>query len=136
MEKSLVLIKPDGVKRNIIGKIISIYEENGLSILRIKTVEPDKAKAEEHYKEHAEKPFYQSLLDSILDGNIVAMIVSGEGAICKIRDLNGATDPKKALPGTVRNLYALDIQQNTVHASDSEASAEKEISIWFPEVQE
>ncbi len=87
--------------------------------------------AEEHYLEHAEKPFYHGLIESILSGPLVAMVISGEGAIEKIRKVNGATDPKKAEPGTIRGRFGLELPENTVHASDSSASAEREIDIWF-----
>jgi nucleoside-diphosphate kinase len=131
MEQSLVLIKPDGVKRNILGKIISVYEDHGLTIVNIKTQEPNRKKAEAHYQEHVQKPFYPSLLASILEGSMVAMIVEGEDCVAKIRELNGATDPSKAAPDTVRGRYGLSLQENTVHGSDSLASAEREIKIWF-----
>lgn len=131
MERSLVLIKPDGVKRNLIGQIIAAYEAEGLVIEELQMVKALPWQAEEHYREHAEKPFYHGLIESILSGPLVAMVISGEGAIETIRKVNGATDPKKAEPDTIRGRFGLELPDNTVHASDSLTSAEREIAIWF-----
>lgn len=133
MEKSLVLIKPDGVRRNIIGKIISMYEEQGLVIEKLKRLTPTRAMAEEHYKEHREKSFYPGLIESLLSGDVVAMVVSGEYAIGAVRSINGATDPAKATPGTIRALYGEELPNNTVHGSDSEEGYLRELAIWFGE---
>lgn len=135
MEKSLVLIKPDAVRRNLIGAIIAMYEEQGLVIEELKKLTPTAAQAEDHYAEHRERPFYPGLLESILSDPIVAMVISGDHAIEKIRKINGATDPKKAAPGTVRALYGGELPDNSVHASDSPESDAREIEIWFPGTQ-
>ena len=131
MEKSLVLIKPDAVRRNLIGAIIKMYEDQGLVIEELKKLTPQLEQAEEHYAEHSARPFYPGLIESILSGDVVAMVVSGEDAIARIRQVNGATDPGKAEPGTIRALYGLELPDNSVHASDSPESAQRETGIWF-----
>ncbi|WP_432403729.1 nucleoside-diphosphate kinase [Wukongibacter sp. M2B1] len=131
MERTLVLIKPDAVKRNIIGKIIDIYEENGLYIENLKMISPTRRILENHYDEHREKPFFEELIDSLSDKILVAMIIKGDEAISRVRKINGATDPVKAEEGTIRNLYAKSIRHNTVHGSSDLESAEREIRIWF-----
>lgn len=131
MEKSLVLIKPDAVRRNLIGAIIKMYEDQGLVIEELKKITPEPEQAEAHYAEHSARPFYPGLIESILSGDIVAMVVSGVDAIARIRRVNGATDPTKAEPGTVRALYGLELPDNSVHASDSPESAKRETAIWF-----
>ena len=135
MERSLVLIKPDGVKRNLIGKIINAYEEEGLVIDELKKINALPWQAEEHYKEHIERPFYPGLIESLLSSPIVAMVVSGDNAIERIRRINGATDPKKADPETIRGRFGLELPDNTVHASDALESADREIAIWFGEIE-
>ncbi|KAF5058978.1 nucleoside-diphosphate kinase [Proteiniclasticum sp. QWL-01] len=131
MEKSLVLIKPDAVRRNLIGAIIAMYENHGLVVQRLEKLTPHPDQAKAHYAEHEEKPFYPGLIDSILSGDIVAMVVEGERAIETVRRINGATDPRKAEPGTIRALYGEELPNNSVHASDSVESAERESAIWF-----
>ena len=131
MEKSLVLIKPDAVRKNIIGNIIAIYENQGLKVINLRMGIVKEKIAEEHYKEHKGKDFYESLLRFITSGSLVAMILEGENAISKIREINGATNPEKAEEGTIRRLYADNNRENCVHASDSLESAEREINIWF-----
>lgn len=131
MEKSLVLIKPDAVRKNIIGNIIGIYENHGLKVVNLRMGVVKESVAEEHYKEHKGKEFYESLLRFITSGPLVAMILEGENAISKIRGINGATNPEKAEEGTIRKLYADSNRENCVHASDSLESAEREIKIWF-----
>ncbi len=131
MEKSLVLIKPDGVKRNIIGKIIAMYEEQGLVVEKLQRLTPTREQVEEHYKEHAAMSYYPGLIESLLSGDIVAMVISGEYAIGSVRNINGATDPDKATPGTIRALYGEELPNNTVHGSDSPESFEREYVIWF-----
>ena len=134
MERTLVLIKPDGVRRNIIGEIISRIERKGLQIaaMEMRTLDPDTAKA--HYEEHASRPFFDSLVEFITSGPLVAMVVEGERVIEAFRALAGATDPVAATPGTIRGDYALEVQQNIVHGSDSTYSAEREIKLFFPDL--
>ncbi|WP_285728932.1 nucleoside-diphosphate kinase [Nocardiopsis sp. ATB16-24] len=134
MERTLVLIKPDGVRRNIVGEVISRIERKGLSLvaMELRTLDTETAKA--HYEEHAEKPFFNSLVEFITSGPLVAMVVEGERSIEAFRALAGATDPVIATPGTIRGDFALEVQQNIVHGSDSTYSAEREIKLFFPDL--
>lgn len=132
-ERTLVLIKPDGVKRHLIGEILSRIERKGLSIaaLELKNVSDDLAR--KHYAEHEGKPFFDSLLEFITSGPVVAAILEGPRAIAAFRQVAGGTDPvEKAAPGTIRGDFALITQDNLVHGSDSPESAEREIELWFP----
>lgn len=131
MEKSLVIIKPDGVKKGLIGEIISRYEKKGLQISEMKMMTPDESILSKHYSEHVEKPFYKDLVDFMTSGKVVVMVVEGENAVEAIRIIHGATNPLKAESGTIRGLYALTMTENIVHASDSVENGEKEINIWF-----
>ncbi len=131
MERSLVLIKPDGVEKKVIGKIISLYEENGLNISNLKLMKADRSIAEEHYSEHKDKPFFENLVNFITRSPLCAMILEGEEAIKRVRELNGSTNSLEAKEGTIRNLYGNSIRENCVHSSDSNESAEREINIWF-----
>ncbi|GAB3692886.1 nucleoside-diphosphate kinase [Nocardiopsis oceani] len=134
MERTLVLIKPDGVRRNIVGEVISRIERKGLSLvaMELRTLDADTAKT--HYEEHASRPFFDSLVEFITGGPLVAMVVEGERAIEAFRALAGATDPVTATPGTIRGDFALEVQQNIVHGSDSTYSAEREIKLFFPDL--
>ncbi|WP_306366512.1 nucleoside-diphosphate kinase [Nocardiopsis sp. CC223A] len=134
MERSLVLIKPDGVRRNIVGEVISRIERKGLKIvaMELRTLDADTAKT--HYEEHSERPFFGSLVEFITGGPLVALVVEGERAIEAFRALAGATDPVTASPGTIRGDFALEVQQNIVHGSDSTYSAEREIKLFFPDL--
>lgn len=134
LEKSLVLIKPDAVERNLIGKILEVYEGAGLKIKAMEMKQINKEFAEKHYEEHRDKQFFNSLIKYITRSPLVALILEGENAIDKIRSLNGATNPEKAEFGTIRRRFALSGTENSVHASDSIESAEKEIKLWFPKV--
>src|SRR6202451_3447491 len=133
-QRTLILVKPDGVRRNIIGGVISRIERKGLKIiaLEMRTIARDTAQA--HYAEHAEKPFFGELVGFITSGPLVALVAEGDRAIEAFRSLAGATDPAKAAPGTIRGDYALQVAQNIVHGSDSPESAEREIKIFFPEL--
>jgi len=131
MEQSLVLIKPDAVERNIIGKILSIYEDRGLNILKMKKMRVSRELAEKHYEEHKGRDYYDSLINYITRSDLVALVVEGEDAISRIRKINGSNNPDKAEEGTIRKLYALSTTLNSVHASDSPVSAEREIGLWF-----
>ncbi len=133
MEKTLVLIKPDGVERHLIGQIISIYEAKGLDIIALKMLKPTKEIAEQHYCEHRDKPFFKDLVNFITRGKVCAIIIQGENAVKTLRKINGATDPAEAETGTIRGRFALSKTENLVHASDSVESAAREIKIWFPE---
>ncbi|MCE4620311.1 MAG: nucleoside-diphosphate kinase [Desulfurococcales archaeon] len=133
VERTLVLVKPDGVKRGLIGEVISRFERKGLKIKALKMVWLDKSKAEEFYSVHKDKPFFNSLVEFITSGPIVAMVLEGDSAISVVRLMIGATDGRKAAPGTIRGDFALDIQDNVVHASDSEESFRREFSVLFSE---
>ncbi|OBI37693.1 nucleoside-diphosphate kinase [Mycobacterium sp. E1386] len=133
-ERTLVLIKPDGVERQLVGEIISRIERKGLIIaaLELRRVSEDLAAA--HYAEHEGKPFFDSLLEFITSGPVVAAIVEGPRAIAAFRQLAGGTDPvEKATPGTIRGDFGLETQFNLVHGSDSPESAKREIALWFPD---
>jgi nucleoside-diphosphate kinase len=133
-QRTLILVKPDGVQRNIIGEVISRIESKGLKLvaLELRTIDADTAHA--HYAEHAEKSFFGELVDFITSGPLVALVAEGDRAIEAFRALAGATDPVKASPGTIRGDFALQVAQNIVHGSDSPESAEREIKIFFPEL--
>ena len=133
-QRTLILVKPDGVQRNIIGEVISRIESKGLKLvaLELRIIDADTAHA--HYAEHAEKSFFGELVDFITSGPLVALVAEGDRAIEAFRALAGATDPVKAAPGTIRGDFALQVAQNIVHGSDSPESAEREIKIFFPEL--
>ncbi|BBZ71052.1 nucleoside-diphosphate kinase [Mycobacterium paraseoulense] len=133
-ERTLVLIKPDGVERRLVGEIISRIERKGLTIAALELRRVSENLAAEHYAEHEGKPFFGSLLEFITSGPVVAAIVEGPRAIAAFRQLAGGTDPvDKATPGTIRGDFGLETQFNLVHGSDSTDSAKREIALWFPE---
>ncbi|MCX7694443.1 MAG: nucleoside-diphosphate kinase [Caloramator sp.] len=131
MEKTLVLIKPDGVERGLIGEIIKRYEMKGMKIKEIKSLIPTRELAEKHYEEHKGKEFFEELIKYLTSGMVVAMIIEGENAIKCVRNINGATKYQDALPGTIRGDFAYKDTYNLVHASDCKDSAEREIKLWF-----
>lgn len=133
MEETLVLIKPDGVKRQICGEILTRYERKGLIIKAMKLLQTPKELAEEHYAEHKDKPFFGELVDFITSGPVLAFVLAGKNAVTSVRTINGATNPVDATPGSIRGDYALTMDSNVVHASDSVDSAAREINLWFPE---
>lgn len=136
MQKSLVIIKPDGVKRGLIGEIINRYERKGFSLVAAKLVKVDRQVLERHYEEHKGKDFFEELISYMTEGPIMVIILEGKNVVEIIRTINGHKDPKKALPGTIRGDFAYSITRNIVHASDSEETAKREIKIWFPELKE
>ncbi|MFN8042655.1 MAG: nucleoside-diphosphate kinase [Mycobacterium sp.] len=132
-ERTLVLIKPDGVERRMIGEIIGRIERKGLSIAALELKHVDDELARAHYAEHDGKPFFDSLLEFITSGPVVAAILEGPRAVAAFRQLAGGTDPvEKAVPGSIRGDFGLETQFNLVHGSDSTESAEREIGLWFP----
>ena len=131
IEETLVLIKPDAVKAAHIGEIITIYEKNKLEIVKMRMLTMTKEIAAKHYEEHIGRPYYEELEKFMTSGKIVAMILKGEDAIKRVREINGKTDPKEAADGTIRKLYAESKQHNAVHASDSPENANREIAIFF-----
>ena len=142
-QQSLVLVKPDGVKRGLIGRIISRFEDAGLKLVATRMIWADSELTQKHYAEHVEKPFYEGLEDLLTMGPVMAMVIEGPEAIPVIRKMIGATEPKSAAPGTIRGDFATVSYEyadgrgiafkNLVHASDSPESAKEEISLWFDE---
>jgi nucleoside-diphosphate kinase len=130
-ERTLSLIKPDAVERNLIGKIIQVLEDGGLVVEKIKKIHVDINFAKKFYSVHSDKPFFNDLCNYISSGPLVAMVLKGDNAVQKNRDLMGATNPKDAKPGTIRNLYAISIDKNSVHGSDSVENAKIEIGLFF-----
>lgn len=133
MERTFVAIKPDGVKRGLIGELISRFERKGYKLIGIKLLIPTVEQVEEHYKEHVGKPFYPGLLKYLTSGPIVAMAVEGVNVIHGVRQIVGATNPDNADVGTIRADYAQIMRQNIIHASDSVESGNREINVWFKE---
>ncbi|MFG2003364.1 nucleoside-diphosphate kinase [Spirillospora sp. NPDC048911] len=133
-ERTLVLVKPDGVRRAVVGEVISRIERKGLKIVALELRTLSRDTAEDHYGEHRERPFFGELVEFITGGPLVAMVVEGPRAIESFRTLAGATDPVKATPGTIRGDHALEIGENIVHGSDSPESAAREIKLFFPEL--
>ncbi|KAF5073370.1 MAG: nucleoside-diphosphate kinase [Methanobacterium sp.] len=130
-QKSFVMLKPDAVLRRLTGKILTRFEERGLQILAAKMMIIPRNQAEEHYVEHQEKPFFGDLVDYITSGPVLAMVIEGDECISLIRKMVGATNPKEADLGTIRGDFAIETGRNIVHASDSPASAEREIALFF-----
>ncbi len=131
IERTLVLVKPDGVRRGLVGEVISRFERKGLKLVALKILRMSREKAMDFYSVHADKPFYKDLVEFITSGPIVAMVLEGDSAISVVRQMIGPTDGRKAPPGTIRGDFALSIQENVVHASDSPESFERESKIIF-----
>ncbi|MDL2330202.1 nucleoside-diphosphate kinase [Desulfosarcina sp. OttesenSCG-928-A07] len=131
MQRTLSIIKPDGVSRNLVGEVVKRFEENGISIIAMKMLHMTKAQASGFYAVHQERPFFGSLTDFMSSGPVVVMVLEGEDVISRYRDLMGATNYKEAAPGTIRHDFATDIEKNVVHGSDSPESAAFEISYFF-----
>lgn len=131
MERTFVMVKPDGVRRNLIGEIIRRIENSSLRVAAMKMVKVDTKLAELHYTEHREKPFYKDLVDYVTSHHVVPMVVEGEDAIRRMRELMGKTDPAQSDKGTIRGDFGLSVLENVVHGSDSPENAEKEISLFF-----
>lgn len=133
METTLVLIKPGGVERNLIGEVTRRIELRGLKVTGMKLINAERTTVESHYDEHRERPFFNDVVNYLTSGPIVAMAVQGPNAIRAIRTMMGATNPVEAEPGTVRGDMALTIEDNLVHSSASSEDAERELGLWFPE---
>ena len=131
--KTFFMIKPDGVKRNLIGEVISRVEDKGFEITKIKMMIISQSLAEEHYGEHKDKPFFKDLVKFITSGPVVAMQVEGENVVAQVRNLMGATNPSDATPGSLRGDLATELDKNVVHGSDSDASADRELNLFFSE---
>lgn len=132
IERTLSIIKPDAVAKNVIGKIYARFEEAGLKVIAAKMVHLSRLEAEQFYGVHRERPFFKDLVDFMISGPVMVQALEGEGAILKNRDLMGATDPKKAAPGTIRADFADSIDANAVHGSDAAETAQVEIAFFFP----
>lgn len=132
MSRTLILIKPDAFRRNLTGELLARFERKGLRLAALKLMQATEEIANEHYAEHTEKPFFGELVEFITSGPLVAMVVEGPDAIAAMRGLMGATNPIEAVPGSIRGDFATVIGENIVHGSDSPASAEREIGLFFP----
>ena len=132
IERTLVLVKPDSVARGLVGQIIARYEAKGLTLVALELRTVSSELAAQHYEEHVGRPYYPGLVEFVTSGPLVAMVLEGERAIGAVRLLNGSTDSAVAAPGTIRGDLSLSNSRNLVHASDSPASAEREIALWFP----
>ena len=135
VQRTLSIVKPDGVKKQVIGKVVSLFEEKGIKVVGIKMLSLTREKAMGFYRVHKDRPFFGSLTTFMSSGPVVVMVLEGEDAINKVRTIMGATDPKKADKGTIRNMFASDIEQNIVHGSDSPESAATEIPYFFSEME-
>lgn len=133
MERTYVMIKPDGVQRNLTGKIIAKFEKRGLKLAAMKLMQISQETAAEHYAEHVGKPFYNGLLSYITSGPVVAMVWEGKDAVKVARQTIGATNPQNADPGSIRGMYAIDLGRNVIHGADSVESAQREIALYFAE---
>ena len=135
MERTLSIVKPDGTKKNVIGEVIARYEKNGLRVAALRMIKMSKEQAEGFYYVHRERPFFESLTEFMSSGTAVVMVLEGENAISKVREIMGATNPEEAEEGTIRKDFATNIEHNTVHGSDSPESAGFEINYFFNSLQ-
>merc|ERR1711912_182023 len=130
-EKTYVMVKPDGVQRGLVGKIVSKFEDKGFTLAGLKLYQAPKELAEEHYKDLSSKPFFPDLVEYICSGPVVCMILEGKGVVASARKLIGATNPLESEPGTIRGDFAVGVGRNIVHGSDSPENGEREIALWF-----
>ncbi len=131
MERTFIMIKPDAVRRRLIGKIITRIEERGIKIVAMKYMQMTRELAEQHYAEHTAKPFFNELVEFITSGPVVPMVLEADNAVEMVRKMMGETHPQNSLPGTIRGDFATDLSQNVVHGSDSNETAAREISLFF-----
>ena len=131
MDRTFVMVKPDGVQRNLVGEVIKRFEKKGIKIVALKLMQIPREMAEKHYGEHKAKPFFGELVDFITSGPVVAMVLEGKDVVPMVRAMMGATNPLNAAPGTIRGDFAINISNNVVHGSDSPESAEREINLFF-----
>ncbi len=134
MERTFVMVKPDGVRRSLSGEVIRRYQNRGLNVIALRQENLTSEIAKKHYGEHVDRPFFGQLVEHVTSGPAVLMVLEGENAIAAVRKTNGATNPVEAEPGTIRGDYALEITTNIVHGSDAPESAAREIGIFFPEL--
>lgn len=135
MEKTFIMVKPDGVQRGLIGEIVARFEKKGFQLVGAKLMTVSRELAEEHYAEHKERPFFGELVDFITSGPVFAMVWQGNNVIATARQMMGKTNPADALPGTIRGDFGVNVAMNIVHGSDSPTSAEREIALWFNEAE-
>jgi nucleoside-diphosphate kinase len=133
MERTFIMVKPDGVQRNLIGEIVARFEKKGFQLVGAKLMQVSRELAEQHYAEHKERPFFGELVDFITSGPVFAMVWEGENVIATARQMMGKTNPQEAAPGTIRGDYGLTVGKNVIHGSDSPESAEREIKLFFKE---
>lgn len=133
MERTFIMVKPDGVQRNLIGEIVARFEKKGFQLVGAKLMQVSRELAEQHYAEHKERPFFGELVDFITSGPVFAMVWEGENVIAAARQMMGKTNPQEAAPGTIRGDYGLTVGKNVIHGSDSPESAEREIRLFFKE---
>jgi len=134
MERTFVMIKPDGVRRRLVGEIIRRFEARGFGIVALKMLVPPRDLAEKHYEVHKGKPFYESVVEFITSGPVVAVVLEADDAVRLVRNMMGALSPSEALSGTIRGDFTTDIQQNLIHGADSVETARAEIALWFPDL--
>jgi len=135
LERTFTMIKPDGVRKALVGEIVKRYQDAGLKLIGLKLMRLSQEKAEELYSIHKGKPFYDELVDFIISGPVVPMVLEGDNAVARVREIMGATNPKEAAPGTIRGDFAEEVSENIVHGADSVESANREIPIFFSEVE-
>ena len=133
MERTFVMVKPDGVQRNLVGEVIRRFEAKGFTLVGLKMMQVSRELAEQHYDVHKEKPFFGGLVDFIVSAPVVAMVWEGEGVVAAARKIIGATNPLTAEPGTIRGDYGISIGRNLIHGSDAIETAQREINLWFTE---
>ncbi len=133
MERTFIMIKPDGVQRNLVGEIVSRFETKGFTLVGMKLMQVSRELAEQHYGVHKERPFFGSLVDFIISAPVVAMVWEGDGVVASARKLIGATNPLTAEPGTIRGDFGVSIGRNIIHGSDAIETAQSEIALWFKE---
>lgn len=131
MERTFIMIKPDGVQRNLVGEIVKRFEQKGFTLAGLKLMQVSRELAEKHYDVHKERPFFNGLVEFIVSSPVVAMVWQGEGVVASARKLIGATDPLAAEPGTIRGDFGIDIGRNIIHGSDAIETAQREITLWF-----
>jgi nucleoside-diphosphate kinase len=134
LERTLILVKPDAFARSLTGEVIARFERKGLRIVALKAMQVDRELAQRHYAEHTDKPFFGDLVEFITSGPLVAVVFEGHEAVAAARQVIGATNPLEASPGSIRGDFALEVQTNLVHGSDSAESAEREVGLFFPEL--
>ena len=133
MERTFVMVKPDGVQRNLVGTIISRFESKGFKLVGLKLMRLDESMAKEHYAEHVDKPFFPGLLKYITSGPVAPMVLEGKGVVEEVRKMMGKTNPKDAAPGTIRGDFGIEIGRNVIHGADSIENAKREMAIYFKE---